>query len=42
MKEPKKPMLGHFLYKYFGIETPEYKVYWKKYCNYIQYLLIIS
>ena len=25
--EPKRPIIGHILYKYFGIETPRYKNY---------------
>ena len=39
MKEPKKPKLSNLLYRLFGIETFKYKVYWKKYCNYMNYLL---
>lgn len=39
MVEPKKPILGYLLYKYLGIETFKYKVYWKKYCDYMNYLL---
>lgn len=39
MTEPKKPILSSIIYKLFGIETFRYKVYWKKYCNYMNYLL---
>ena len=42
MVEPKRPILGYLLYKYLDIETFKYKVYWKKYCNYINYKLIMS
>lgn len=31
-----KPVIGHFLYKYFGIETTEYKYWWKNYCKEMQ------
>lgn len=40
MEEPRKPILDCLLYRWFGIETSLYKVYWKKYCNYMQYLLV--
>lgn len=39
MVEPKRPILGCLLYKYLSIETSKYKKYWKKYCNYMNYLL---
>ena len=42
MVEPKRPVLGYLLYKYLGIEIPKYKKYWEEYCNYMQYLLIMS
>lgn len=42
VKEPKRPILGYLLYKYLGIETYNYSIYWKKYCNHMQYLLIMN
>lgn len=33
------PIIGHFLYKYFGIETNSYKEWWKEYSYQIQYEL---
>ena len=39
MKEPRRPILGYLLYKYFGIETSSYRFYWRRYCNYMNYLL---
>lgn len=35
----KMPIIGHFLYKYFGIETNSYKEWWKEYSYQIQYEL---
>lgn len=32
----KRPIIGHFLYKYFGIETTNYKYWWKKHCIQMQ------
>lgn len=32
----KRPIIGHFLYKYFGIETNSYKEWWKEYSFQIQ------
>lgn len=32
----KMPIIGHFLYKYFGIETASYKSWWKEYSYQIQ------
>ena len=29
----RKPIIGSWLYKYFGIETPAYKKYWKEICT---------
>ena len=40
--EPKKPILGYLLYKYLGIETYNYRQYWKKYCNYMKYTLVTT
>lgn len=37
----KMPIIGHFLYKYFGIETNSYKKWWKKY-SYIMQLELES
>ena len=34
-----KPIIGHFLYKYFGIETNSYKSWWKEYSYQIQLAL---
>jgi hypothetical protein len=34
-----RPIIGHFLYKYFGIETNSYKSWWKKYSYQIQLAL---
>lgn len=42
MVEPKRPILGYLLYKYFGIETKKYKQYWKDYCEYINYKLLLT
>ena len=42
MFEPKKPVLGAWLFKVFGIETTEYKSYWKRYCVWMQIQLINS
>lgn len=42
MVEPKKPILGYLLYKYLGIEIKSYKQYWKNYCDYIDYQLILT
>lgn len=42
MFEPKKPVLGAWLFKVFGIETAEYKSYWKRYCVWMQIQLINS
>ena len=36
MFEPKKPVLGAWLFKVFGIETVEYKEYWKRYSIWMQ------
>ena len=35
----KRPLIGHFLYKYFNIETKRYKEYWKEYSYRIQFEL---
>ena len=35
----KKPIIGHYIYKYFGIETPRYKRWWKNHAENIQMLL---
>lgn len=35
----KKPIIGHYIYKYFGIETPRYKKWWNEYKKNIQMLL---
>ena len=40
--EPKRPIIGHILYKYFGIETPRYKKYWKRYCVYMHNSLLFN
>ena len=40
MEEPRKPILGCLLYRWFGIETSNYQRYWRNYCNYMQYLLV--
>lgn len=32
----KMPIIGHFLYKYFGIETNSYKSWWKEYSYQVQ------
>jgi hypothetical protein len=42
MIRPKKPILGYLLFKYLGIETKRYSQYWKNYCEYMQYELIMS
>lgn len=42
MVEPKRPIIGHLLYKYLNIETPKYKKYWKKYCIYMHNALILN
>ena len=34
-----RPIIGHFLYKYFGIETNSYKKWWKEYSYQIQFEL---
>lgn len=34
-----RPIIGHFLYKYFGIETNSYKSWWKEYSYQIQLAL---
>lgn len=39
---PKRPIIGHILYKYFGIETSRYKRYWKSYCIYMHNSLILN
>lgn len=42
VKEPKKPLFDCLLYRWFGVETSRYQRYWKKYSNYIQYLLVVN
>ena len=42
VKPPIKPILGYLLYKYLGIKTKRYSQYWKNYCEYMQYKLIMS
>lgn len=34
-----RPVISHFLYKYFGIETNSYKSWWKEYSYQMQYEL---
>ena len=34
-----RPIIGHFLYKYFGIETNLYKSWWKEYSYQMQFAL---
>ena len=42
MKEPKKPIFDCLLYRWFNIETSRYQRYWKNYCKFIQYLIIMD
>lgn len=35
----RRPIIGHFLYKYFGIETNSYKSWWKEYSYQMQLAL---
>jgi hypothetical protein len=34
-----RPIIGHFLYKYFGVETNSYKSWWEEYTYQMQYEL---
>lgn len=42
MFEPKKPVLGAWLFKVFGIETVRYRKYWEHYSVWMQIQLIKS
>lgn len=42
VKEPKKPLFDCLLYRWFGVETSRYKIYWKKYSKFMQYLLSVE
>lgn len=42
MFEPKKPALDAWLFRVFGIETTEYKKYWRNYCIWMQIQLSTS